>query len=111
MDGAAKAANARAVSTRIIESPPKGQPIMSTKLAPAKAANYNLRRANGDRDAHAVEVAAREGGRTGHRPAAAGPRERIRHVHPEEVDVDEAIDVDEAAGDQVAVLLAHRHAI
>ena len=71
----------------------------------------HLRRADGDGDADAIGLAARERRRPGDRPAAADPRERVRHVHPEEADVDQAVDVDEAARDELAIFLPHLDAV
>ena len=66
---------------------------------------------DGNGDANTIELAARESSRTRDRPAAAGPREWIRNIYPEEGDVDEPVHVNETARDQVAVLLPHRHAV
>src|SRR6186997_2280901 len=79
--------------------------------ADSAAAISRLRSADGNGDANAIELATGEGRGTGNRPAGARPRERIRDVDPEEVHVDQAIDVDETARDQVAILLAHRHVV
>src|SRR5687768_6039791 len=71
-------------------------------------ANYNLGSAHCHGCAGAIGGPPGESRGARDRPAAADPREGIRHVHPEKADVDQTVDVDKSARDQCAILLAHR---